>query len=194
LRETLAEVELASGFANRFLFAIAKRSKKLPFGGQPVDTSYAAGKIREVLEWLDEQKRYIHFSDEARPIWESFYNGLSDDDPDYLMRAEANTLRLSMNFAILDRSEEIRPEHLKAALAVWQFCAASAREVFGSQGNPDAARLADAVKLRGTMSRTQISAFFSGNKNAVELDEICGVSVEVYGLKLGKDKSLNTNS
>jgi hypothetical protein len=194
LRETLADVELASGFANQFLFAIAKRSKKLPFGGKPADTSHAAGKVRDVLEWLDEQERHIQFSDEARAIWSEFYDGLSDDDPDYLTRAEANTLRLAMNFAILDRSEEIRPEHLKAALAVWQFCAASATEVFGSQGSPDAERLAQAVKQSRKMSRTQISEFFGRNKLTRELDDICSVCVEVYGIKLGKDKSLSANS
>jgi hypothetical protein len=194
LRETLAEVELASGFANRFLFAIARRSKKLPFGGTPVDTSDTAVRISEVLAWLNDKDRHIQFSDTARPIWESFYNELSDADPDYLTRAEANTLRLAMNFAILDRSEEIRPEHLKAALAVWQFCAASATEVFGSQGSPDAEHLAQAVKQSRKMSRTQISEFFGRNKLTRELDDICSVCVEVYGLKLGKDKSLSANS
>ena len=33
LRARITRTDMANGFANRFLFAVVKRSKKLPFGG-----------------------------------------------------------------------------------------------------------------------------------------------------------------
>lgn len=50
--------------------------------------------------------------------------------------------RLSLIYALLDHSEVIRLSHLQSALAVWQYCEASARYIFGdATGDP----MSDAV-------------------------------------------------
>src|SRR5262249_36755926 len=57
-------------------------------------------------------------------------------------RADAQVVRLSMIYALLDRSRIIRAAHLRAAWALWRYAEDSARYIFGdSTGDP----LADKV-------------------------------------------------
>ena len=52
-------------------------------------------------------------------------------------RAEAHVVRLALLYALIDQAHEIALEHLDAALALWEYAAASARWVFGdSLGDP----------------------------------------------------------
>jgi hypothetical protein len=54
-------------------------------------------------------------------------------------RAEAQVVRLSLIYCLLDCANEIGKEHLKAALAVWDYCAASVRYIWGDTlGDPTA--------------------------------------------------------
>ena len=55
-------------------------------------------------------------------------------------------LRLSLIYALMDCSNVIRVEHLQAATAVWDYCDASVRYVFGTKtGNQYADRIIDAL-------------------------------------------------
>jgi hypothetical protein len=54
-------------------------------------------------------------------------------------RAEAHVLRLSLIYAALDGSPEVRVEHLTAALAIWQYCEDSARCIWGNSTGDDLA-------------------------------------------------------
>ena len=59
-----------------------------------------------------------------------------------------------MIFALLDRSKEIREEHLRAGLAVWRYADASARYVFGSTlGDPTADEILRALR-KGCLEQT----------------------------------------
>jgi hypothetical protein len=40
-------------------------------------------------------------------------------------------MRLSALYALLDKSAVVKADHLKAALALWEYCEASARFIFG---------------------------------------------------------------
>jgi hypothetical protein len=42
-------------------------------------------------------------------------------------RGEAQCLRLALNVALLDKATAIDEVHLRAALAVWEYCEASAK-------------------------------------------------------------------
>ena len=59
------------------------------------------------------------------------YPALSAEQPGLLgaitARAEAQTMRLALIYALLDGAGEIDRVHIEAALAVWAFCEASAR-------------------------------------------------------------------
>jgi hypothetical protein len=91
-------------------------------------------------------------------------------------RAEAQVTRLSLLYALLDLSEVIEQEHLLAALAVWEYCEASARCIFGDTlGYPDADLILR--KLRnapGGLTRTDISNLFGRNRSEVQMDDALG--------------------
>jgi hypothetical protein len=90
-------------------------------------------------------------------------------------------LRLSLLYALLDSAEEIRLEHLKAALAVWDRCAASARFIWGDAlGDPTADELLRALRAAGEtgLTRWEISTHFARNKPAAEIDRALAVLTE----------------
>jgi hypothetical protein len=87
-------------------------------------------------------------------------------------RAAPQVLRLALLYALLDQQRQIDVVHLRAALAVWNFCEASAQHIFGDMtGN----RFADTIlpQLRRHaergMSRSDILRVF-GNHNSAAIE------------------------
>jgi hypothetical protein len=65
-----------------------------------------------------------------------------------------------MVYALLDQASQIDVVHIKAALALWTYCEASARFIFGDYtGNPIADNILRALRNSGSagMSRWNIS-------------------------------------
>jgi hypothetical protein len=77
-------------------------------------------------------------------------------------------MRLALIYALLDSDDAIRTRHLTAALAVWDYCEASARFIFGSRlGDPVADEIRDVLKANPEgLSRTELSAHFGRNRSA----------------------------
>jgi hypothetical protein len=92
-----------------------------------------------------------------------------------ISRAEAQVLRLSVLYAVLDQSRVIRPEHLEAALGLWQYADDSARMIFGDRlglatGDTILEALRRAVKTeKKELTSTEINALFKGRKAAAEI-------------------------
>tara|TARA_R110002072_G_scaffold303099_1_gene493434 strand:+ start:148313 stop:149674 length:1362 start_codon:yes stop_codon:yes gene_type:complete len=183
LRATLSKVDVSNGFANRILWYAAKRSKLLPDGGElhlRNLSNLTAGILRAVA--FGQTPGRMVRTDKARNLWHDVYGKLTAPRPGIFgqvtTRAEAQVLRLSMLYAILDESNEIDEPHIEAALAVWAYSEASARWAFGgSLGN----RTADEILLalrevapRG-LSSTELSGLFNRNKSASEIREALGV-------------------
>lgn len=63
-------------------------------------------------------------------------------------------------------------EHLTAALALWEYCEASARYIFGQRlGDPVADELLQALRQHPEgMTRTKISEWFGRNRKALDID------------------------
>jgi len=171
----LSESDKFNGFANRYLWPHVSRMKELPHGGEPIDWTEEARELQNAIEFAREQQRvFMHRN--ARLRWERMYHDLGVDELGIVgavtARAEAQVLRLSLIFALLDLSDQIKVEHLEAANAVWQYCLASARFIFGQTvARPDSLT-SDQVKLLGFLSggpknRTQISVdCFQRHKSA----------------------------
>jgi hypothetical protein len=72
-------------------------------------------------------------------------------------------MRLSCLYALLDASEEVRAEHLRAGLAVWQYCENSARFIFGDAlGDATADEILREVRNHADgMSRNDIREHFN---------------------------------
>jgi hypothetical protein len=173
LRSSITRTDLANGFANRFLFALIRRSKELPFGGDlpDADIQGLGQKLAEVIEKARTLGR-VSMTLSARAQWKAVYSALSADQPGLLgaitARAEAQVVRLALLYALLDGSGQIDQPHLQAALAVWEYCEASAANIFGNAlGDPVADEIQTALKQAGAsgMSRTAIRDLFGRNKS-----------------------------
>jgi hypothetical protein len=82
-------------------------------------------------------------------------------------RAEAQVLRLSALYALLDKSNCIRREHLAGALAFWDYCERSAEYVFGdSLGDAVADKALSVLRDAGErgLIRTELVHVFGKNK------------------------------
>src|SRR5262249_38640814 len=173
LRRYLSTTQAASGFGNRILWVCCRRSKCLPEGGQ-VDS----GKLHALGRRLADALKFarscgeLRRDDGARAVWLAVYEELSEGRPGLagalLGRGEAHVMRLAMLYALLDKSELIRAEHLAAALALWQYATQSVEHVFGdSLGDPLADDLLRLLRAAPNgLSRTDVSNYLGRNQSA----------------------------
>ncbi len=185
LERLLTVSDAANGFANRFLWACSARSKCLAFGGK-VDTEVLSAfgdRARAVIEFAKTVQE-MAWAPEAQTEWERVYPQLSEGAPGMFgqvtARAEAQALRLALIVALLDKSAELRLEHLRAALELWRYCSDSAGYIFGQAlGDPTADAIVAALRARPDgMSRTELSKHFDGNKTKAELDRAIALAQE----------------
>jgi hypothetical protein len=135
LSQYLSDVELFNGFANRFVWPMVRRSKRLPHGGQPLNLKPLQERLAKACTTASKIECMAR-STAASALWSQLYPHLTAEDRTGLYaaatgRAEAQTLRLSMLYALLDGSPVIDIPHLLAAYALWDYCDASAKIIFG---------------------------------------------------------------
>lgn len=172
----LTSTEAGNGFGNRILWCCVRRSKLLPEGGRAHTVDF--GPLSRVL---GEAVRFAKNAGElkrdpkAAEIWERVYADLSEGKPGLLgsmiARSEAQVLRLSGLYALLDRSKVVRPEHLLAALALWDYCETSALYIFGEAlGDPMADEILRALRQTPAgLTRTEIRDLFGRNRRSDEI-------------------------
>jgi hypothetical protein len=188
LRRLLTDTAMANGFGNRNLWVCTRRSKLLPEGGALHQINFAPiiRRLQAAVEFaraLGEMER----DEQARVIWRNEYERLSEGKPGLfgavISRAEAQVMRVAMIYALLDCSDVIRAEHLRAALAVWRYCEDSARYIFGDAlGDQTADEILRALRQRSDgMTRNDIREHFARNKPSPEIGRALGVLQE-YGL------------
>jgi hypothetical protein len=184
LRQKLDKLSITDGFGNRFLYSCIDRSKLLPFGGNmdPVGLDALATKTREAMQ-VAQKLGQITMADDAKPLWKKFYNAVEEPARytqrtaeliDHLTaRAAPQVLRLPMLYALLDGSSQMTAPHVEAAIAVWQFCEASARYIFSDLSGD---RIADTllreleIARPDGLSRTDIiHDVFGRNVHAFEI-------------------------
>ena len=176
LRAKLSSTDIANGFFNRFIPVCAKRRQRLPHGGTLTDADLApiAKRLRTALDF-GRQVRTMRRTPAANAEWERFYYAVPE--PNGMLgavtaRAEAQVLRLSLLYALLDGSELIDTRHLRAAIALWNYAHASAEFVFGNMLGDD---VADRVleELRGAYpgdcDRKRLHEVFSRHVGATRL-------------------------
>jgi len=170
LLDYLTATESANGFGNRFLWLAARRSKLLPLGGERfgLELEPLVQDLRAAVAF-GASAGEIGFDADARRAWFALYGALSRGRYGLVgsvtSRAEAQTLRLALIYAILDRARSIRPEHLAAAVAVWTYAERSAARVFGdSLGDPVADEILAVLRRQPDgMRRSDIREHFHRN-------------------------------
>jgi hypothetical protein len=187
LRRRLNDVEIANGFANRMLWVCAARSKELPEGGGSPDLGPVIRRIASATQFARRLgSTRVQMDQAAKQLWRELYHELSSARPGLLgevtNRLEANTIRVSLNYALLDESEKICEQHLRAGLAVVSaYCFNSARFIWGdSLGDPTADQSLKLIRDASAngLTRTDLIRAFSGHKSSAELDRAVGVLSE----------------
>lgn len=175
LRAELTATDRANGFANRFLFMCAKRSRALPHGGDQLPPDVLSDFARRIAEAAGKaiQIGAVGMTPAARDAWEAVYGPLSEGYPGLFGavtgRAEAQCRRLALVFALMDEAREIDLPHLLAALAIWERAEASARFIFGDAiGDAIADEILRALRVAGSagMTRTDISKLLNKHQPA----------------------------
>jgi hypothetical protein len=143
---------MANGFGNRFLWFVVKSDKVMPFAGRiPEEVFEPFVRQLRALHKLGTlgTSHAASLDDDAREMWEELYRGrLRKDQPGLagmmVSRGPTVVLRIALIYAALDWPTTpdialgdgvdgdlvIRPDHLNAAVAVWDYCEASARMLF----------------------------------------------------------------
>lgn len=184
LLQTLNDIELSNGFANRILWCASQRTELKPDVDWLDWTRYP-----EIIEELqivlnqrfantDEPYQFKR-TPQANDLWKELYRKLNNQKPyisfidGVLVRDTSHLIKLSLLYAILDQSDMIEPVHLEAALALCDYSQASARWIFAERtGNPLANTIFWAL-LRNPegMNRDRINNEVTGrNGTKVQMD------------------------
>jgi hypothetical protein len=135
LEQSITETDAFNGFGNRFLWALAKRSQLLPFGGDLVPLPTVVDRVRLAVTFAADHVTEIGWSESAKNFWKALYPALSPTHDGVasalLARAEPQIVRIALNFALLDLSPVIDLSHIRAAQAVWKYCRESVQVLFG---------------------------------------------------------------
>jgi Protein of unknown function (DUF3987) len=175
LRRNLTLTEWANGFANRFLWVRSSRSKPLPEGGNlsEQEITALAALLKPAVDF-GRKAALLERNQEAKEFWAEIYPDLSEGELGMLgaitSRAEAQVLRLSMLYALLDCSSTIRRCHLEAALAVWGYCEQTAHWIFGDDlGDSTADEILALLKRTKVVTRDEIVNHFSRHRGKEEI-------------------------
>ncbi|MEX3616483.1 phage NrS-1 polymerase family protein [Paenibacillus glucanolyticus] len=151
LRKLLTGNEIHNGFVNRFLWLYVQQSKSLPSGGEfhKVDVGPIVERIKNTLDYAangmprDDNGNILPMERDsaAAELWERIYEPIQKDANGVIGAATSRVIpylmRIACIYALLDQSHLVRVEHLRAALAVWQYCYKSVVFIFGEQNIQD---------------------------------------------------------
>jgi hypothetical protein len=169
---TLSAIEFKNGGVNRFLVCASRKVRQIP---NPIPTpndvvTRLSGELLRALSRIRGVTR-MRRDDATERLWADIYADLEVEQLGIIgeatARGAAHVLRLSMIYALLDGTGTIAVEHLRAAWALWQFCADSVRWVFQSRsGDPAVDRLLDALRdAEGhRLTRTAVSGLWNNNR------------------------------
>src|SRR5262245_39591249 len=174
----LTATEQSNGFANRFCWFVVTRSKCIadPTG---IPAQILSPLVEELRDAVDFARRAgeIRRDKDAAAIWEAVYAQLSEGKPGLMgaviSRAEAQVMRIACIYALLDKSELVRVEHLRAALALWDYSEKSAASVFGElTGDPAVDKAKEALRTTGTLTMTELHGLFGRNAPRAEIERV----------------------
>ncbi len=178
LRRHTTTIEIANGFLNRFIFAAVRRVRLLPEGGDP-DPLHGTSLARYLATVLKHAQTagQLTLNPDARELWWHTYPQLSQPQDGIIghltARAEAHTIRLALLYALLDAQKTIGPEHLHAALALWNYANRSAAWALDqSTGDPLAEHIHTALtRSPDGLTRTQIRDLCQRNLPADRIEQ-----------------------
>lgn len=181
LRRQLNEIEIANGFANRFIWFYVQRSKLIsnPTGVPPQLIQPLVDAVRDAVLFASSVNAITRDPD-AENLWESVYPKLTADGVGLFgvitQRAAPQVLRLSTVYALTDQSNIIRLPHLEAALAVWDYSEQSVKMIFEDMtGDANVDLVVTCSRAFKKMTRTNVWALIGRNNKKPEVDRVVNV-------------------
>ena len=147
----------SNGFFNRFLTVCATKERSRPHGADLPNVSDLVELIRRRLADLGDPltatPKEIPWHTSTRDAWAAFVAAVEGDHPflnglgGMSARLLPNTVRVAMLLAVIDGSDFIMPQHLRAAKAFCLQCIDSSRTFFTKNGGPktQSVRLGDRI-------------------------------------------------
>jgi DnaB-like helicase N terminal domain/Protein of unknown function (DUF3987) len=189
VRSLFSSADIESGLANRYLWV----------------HTYQGQILERRIDWADLKKRFAPIAERLKAAIQWAQKETSDDIPMLLtdeaedfwfkgggtyrrlctprmgmygiatQRRAQQVMRVAMNFAVLDCLHTIGLNHLTAALALWDYCDATAAHIWGSpQLEGDVEKIIEVLKAEKVpMVKTEINRrAFGGHKAARELERL----------------------
>ncbi|PJN50127.1 hypothetical protein PAEVO_51710 [Paenibacillus sp. GM2FR] len=187
LRKLLTGNEIHNGFVNRFLWLYVQQSKSLPSGGEfhKVDVGPIVERIKNTLDYAsngmprDDNGNILPMERDnaAAELWGRIYEPIQKDANGVIGAATSRVIpylmRIACIYALLDQSHLVRVEHLRAALAVWQYCYKSVVFIFGEQqvqDDPVITKIITRLKdCSEGLSLTDVNDLFKGTVKSGDL-------------------------
>lgn len=189
-RHGLRPVECLNGFGNRVLWVFVDR-RRVVANLEPVPERTLGPLVRRLHSALVTARGVgvVVRTPEANDLWTELYGAMANDDGlgvvDALTaRAEAQVLRLSLIYALMDGSPAVERSHLESAWEVWRYCRWSAQHIWVGRGtgDPDVDRIAAVLAGGDELTARELDRMFQGHRSTAELREKAirlGVAVEV---------------
>ena len=176
-RHGLRLVEIMNGFGNRILWAYVDRRRLIDNPERIPETELTplVGRLRAALE-AARSAGVVGRTSAASQLWSELYEQMANDDGAGIVdaltaRAEAQLVRLSLIYALMDGSPVVDVHHLESAWEVWRYCRWSAQHIFvgAGTGDLDVDRIAAVLAGGEELSGTQLDRMFLGHRSIPEL-------------------------
>ena len=123
----------------------------------------------------------ITWADKTKEVWEGIYEKLSEGKQGLIgsltARAEAYVTRLACVYALLDLSDQIQPDHLRAAIALWDYNENSIKYIFQNKiGDQLAEKILQILESNNRgISRSDISNLLGRNYTSNQINGALGI-------------------
>jgi hypothetical protein len=196
LKKCLSVTEQLNGFGNRFLWVFSRRQKVLS-RPEELDQGWLADyqqRLEKVLQTARQRGR-MQFSKDAWKLWDAEYPRLSmaygGAAGCMVNRGEAQVTRLALIYALIAGHATIEVDDLKAALAFWEYCNASAFYLFGGLSNDrQRTKILDALRDCEEITKTELRLkVFSNHISGDDLDAVLAEMVDQSLVSIHEDKN-----
>lgn len=184
-KSTLPIGASTSGDGNRFIWCYTKRHQIIPRPPEPIEWhtviiergGYSVNLLEYLLDVVKHGKnggkwRVVPLVQPAKKFWDALYLRMENDPAtDFLggmtSRAAAHIRRIATILALMDNETAVRVDHLKAAVAIWEYSLDSARYIF-TACTLDQAKILRAAQDAGAtgVTGTEVHKLFGNNKTA----------------------------
>lgn len=125
IRTVLLETDVDSGFLNRWIFCLARKKRRVSYGGMPLDIAVPAEKLKQVRAW-GATKRPMHLQGDALDLWDEFfrhelYPSIRDDDSTLTVRCDLLLKKLILLFTINRRVATPTRKEVEDAISLWPY-------------------------------------------------------------------------